>query len=228
MTESTQEPRTFRPVSAEVLARLREEYTCAQDQRCRVCGAEMMLSNSSTGVYNCTSDEADIIRHGLRSPEWKAAREHYEASAWYHRGQSDKRVLDLIDEIEWRRRGAGRLSDREVAEEFEHYWAPLVTDENGELDRGKLAKEFGDYSWLLRAVPLAYDRATNGRVSQPFTLPEIVGQQTEQWFEEAHGREAADLLRDVIAEMADVLPDDPGALDAVTRHLRDRIDRGGA
>jgi hypothetical protein len=223
MTEAARPARPFRPASAEALTQLREEYTSWRDIRCRVCGGPMTLSNSSTNVYNCTSDAASLVRNGLFTPEGKAARKHYEDSAWYDRRPGDKRVLDLIDEIEWRRRGAGRLTDREVAEEFTCYWTPLITGEDGQLDLALVAKEFGDYTWLLRSVPLAYDRATNGRVSHPFTLPEIVGQQTEERLAEASAQDQADLVREVITELGDVLPDDPEALDAVTRHLQQKL-----
>jgi hypothetical protein len=223
MAEPGTEARPIHPLSPDALRQLREEYTSYRDIRCRVCGAAMTLSNSSTNVYNCTSDEASLVKTDLFTPEGKASRKHYEDSAWYDRRPGDKRVLDLIDEIEWRRRGAGRLTDREVAEEFTCYWAPLITGEDGQIDLALVAKEFGDYSWLLRSVPLAYDRATSGRVSHPFTLPEIVGQQTEERLAEASAQDQADLVREVITELGDVLPDDPAALDAVTRYLQQKL-----
>lgn len=54
---------------------------------------------------------------------------------------------------------------------------------------------------------------------------QAAGQQVEERLSEASDREAAELLREVIAEIADVLPSDGPALDMMTRRIQKILDR---
>lgn len=62
----------------------------------------------------------------------------------------------------------------EYMDTFEQFWESLVTDEDGNLDRDKVARELSDYDTLLRSATRVYFHATGGVVSKPFTAPQEV------------------------------------------------------
>jgi hypothetical protein len=84
-------------ITANQLDYLVRRYTPAADQKCIVCGAPLVLSRSgergSGPRYNCSSDDASLIRSQVRLSE---RLDHYARSAWYDRGQADPNVVDLV------------------------------------------------------------------------------------------------------------------------------------
>jgi hypothetical protein len=82
-------------ITAEQLDDLVRRYAPAEDQRCVVCGAPLQFSASGErgGLrYNCSSAAA---RPGLL-PGIRERIEHYQASAWIDRGQTDPAVVALV------------------------------------------------------------------------------------------------------------------------------------
>lgn len=52
---------------------------------------------------------------------------------------------------------------------FEEFWREQVTDESGNLDLDKVARELHDYRTVISEVAKAYDELTGGRLSKPNT-----------------------------------------------------------
>jgi hypothetical protein len=84
-------------ITAELLDALVRRYAPAADQKCVVCGAPLAFSASGErgggSRYNCSSEAATRSRAGVTLRERV---EHYQASAWYDRGQTDLAVVELV------------------------------------------------------------------------------------------------------------------------------------
>lgn len=84
---------------------------------------------------------------------------------------------------------------------FNEFWRDLVTDESGQLDLDKVARELADYKMVLGEVPKVYDELTGGRLSKPHTAAHHV-------IAEANDR-AADFYARELCERADEQAENP-------------------
>ena len=85
-------------ITAELLDALVRRYAPAADQKCVVCGAPLQFSTTDVGRpyvarYNCSSDDASPVRS---TKPFHDRLRHYQASAWYDRGQTDLAVVELV------------------------------------------------------------------------------------------------------------------------------------
>jgi hypothetical protein len=64
------------------------------------------------------------------------------------------------------------MSDRTYQEVFEHDWASIVCDQNGELIKDQVMRELSDYSGLMEDVSVVYNTFTN--LSKPNTRRDVI------------------------------------------------------
>lgn len=57
--------------------------------------------------------------------------------------------------------------DDDYIHDYKDFWADLVEDEQGNLDRDKVARELSDYHFVMGQVSQVYCWITNDRLSKP-------------------------------------------------------------
>jgi len=63
---------------------------------------------------------------------------------------------------------------RDYEKDWQEFWKPIVSKENGDLDLEQVKKELSDYSMILEEVPKVYCALTNDTLSKPHYLAETV------------------------------------------------------
>lgn len=76
---------------------------------------------------------------------------------------------------------------------FNEFWRELVTDDTGQLDLDKVARELADYSLLLDEVPKAYDEVTGGQLSKPNTAAHHVVAAADERAADHYARELCEV-----------------------------------
>lgn len=67
-----------------------------------------------------------------------------------------------------------KTPDPEVVEQFNDFWAQLVCEENGRLNRNAVMRELFDFATLMDAASKVYCHVSGGMISKHNTLPEVV------------------------------------------------------
>lgn len=70
----------------------------------------------------------------------------------------------------------------DVLEQWKNFWAPVVTDKNGRLNRYAVMRELFDYGTILDNASRIIYLVTDGLASKPNTDPDVVfGLASENW-----------------------------------------------
>ena len=92
----------------------------------------------------------------------------------------------------------------DVNREWEAYWCALLAP-NGALDVERVKREMYAFGMLADDVSKVYMAVTGDKVSKPGTDPDVVIGLAKERFVEAE--EAADMLREDLLEIDDMLPE---------------------
>jgi hypothetical protein len=57
---------------------------------------------------------------------------------------------------------------------YDKWWKELVENPDGTFNKDQIMRELSDYAWLMQAVSKVYCCITDGRISKPNTLPDVV------------------------------------------------------
>lgn len=69
---------------------------------------------------------------------------------------------------------------------YNEFWKGLVTDEQGNLDLDKVARELYDYHIVMGEVGEVYEHVTGGRLSKPNTAAHHVTSYADEYYAKIH------------------------------------------
>jgi len=84
---------------------------------------------------------------------------------------------------------------RDVEKDWDEFWKPLVTKEDGTVDMEQVKKELSDYNMILEEVPKVYEHVTGGTLSKPNYPADVVITQADDHLNEV----VEDEIKDIIA-----------------------------
>lgn len=114
-----------------------------------------------------------------------------------------------------------RTTRDDYQDTYRDWWAGIVENPDGTLNRDHVARELADYAALMAAASEVYCAVTNGRISKPNTLPAAVIGLAEECAQEladeavaAERERCADLVSReaaaILYDVAELLRQEPG------------------